>query len=628
MFAGLLRFEDSPPVEAWVTPEVWISSLYPRCQPDVSGHQRDDHSLLVEADISNTPSSHHIKSVPLVAGRLRVAFWGRLDNREELAAQLVLGQPLDETPDADLVLAGWQQWSESLPEKLVGDFALAIIDSEKRTVFLARDPIGIKPLYYWPHAQGLIFASTPAALLKLKNQKPTPDPGWIARYIIGQSTSHDRTAYQEIMKLPGGHSLSVADGKLSLRRYHQWSDDAPDVFTRDPARVEAYRGVLEDVMRSQMISDYTLGTENSGGIDSATITSYLGKFLGVPGDRLHSFGFALLAEEPAYILETSQAASITHNHINTSHYGDPDHSGKQMLEDLEILGYPEEHGNATGHRPFYDQCRTYGIRTLFSGYGGDEVVTNYANHVQRELVDKGAYKAAIDLMKGKLPLRIWRLIRRINKERKNGGYNINFLKAWKERWPEQPLRDEVVARYNLEHEYMETARYDAVHRKHNDWIIGGLMQMAYVPTRLENCTLMAASYGIDYRWPLWDKRLVQQYLSTPIIERAGPGGIGRYLHRQAITGTVPDRVAWKNSKYMGERKTPVDNDMSDVADQMRRLDADLHPLLVDLIDRDKWRAKIKRFEAGGFDPLRDFQTRRHARSLKWLNVWLHGRPVA
>nr|WP_254305966.1 asparagine synthase-related protein [Sphingopyxis sp. BSNA05] len=431
MFAGLLCFDNSPPVEAWITPDVWVSSLYPRYRPDVSGYQRDEHGLLVEADIFNTPSSRHIGSVPLVSDRLRVAFWGRLDNRDELAAQLVLDRPLDETPDARLILAGWLKWGESLPEKLTGDFALAIMDSERRTAFLARDPVGVKPLYYWPHEQGLLFASTSAALLKLKNARPTPDPEWIARYVIGQSKSHDRTAFKEIMKLPGGHSLSIGEGRHELRRYHHWRDDARDVFTRDPARVEAYRAVLEETMRSQMISDYTLGTENSGGIDSATITAYLGKFMGDPGDRLHSFGFALSEEEPAYILETSQAASIVHNHINTSQYGRSGFSDEQMREDLEILGYPEEHGNATSHRPFYDQCQLYGIRTLFSGYGGDEVVTNYANHIQRELIDKGAYKAAIDLMRGKLPLRIYRLLRRIYKERKNAGYNANFLAVWK-----------------------------------------------------------------------------------------------------------------------------------------------------------------------------------------------------
>jgi asparagine synthase (glutamine-hydrolysing) len=628
MFAGLLCYDNSPPVEAWVAPEVWISALYPRCKPDVSGFRRDEHSLLVEADIYNTPSSHHIDAVPLVADRFRVAFWGRLDNRDELAAQLALDRPLDETPDARLVLAGWLAWGESLPEKLAGDFALAIIDSEKRTAFLARDPIGIKPFYYWPYAQGLVFASTPAALLKLKNARPTPDPGWIARYVIGQSKSQDRTAFHEIMKLPGGHSLSIGNGQPELRRYHHWRDDAPDVFTRDPARVEAYREILEETMRSQMVSDYPLGTENSGGIDSATITAYLGKFLGVPGDRLHSFGFALSEEEPAHILETSQAVSIVHNHINTSNYGQINYADEHIREDLEILGYPEEHGNATTHRPFYDQCQIYGIRTLFSGYGGDEVVTNYANHIQRELVDKGAYKAAIEVMKGNLPMRIYRLLRRIYAERKNDGYNPTFLAAWKERWPEQPLRDEIVARYDLHRQYMETARYDAVHRKHNDWIIGGLLKMAYVPTRLENCTLMAASYGIDYRWPLWDKRLVQQYLSTPIVERAGPGGMGRYLHRRAITGTVPDRVAWKRSKYMGERQAPHIHDTSDIVENMKRVDADLHPMLADMIDHEKWRTKIERIESGGCNEMEGIQVRRQTNSLKWLNIWLHGLSVA
>jgi asparagine synthase (glutamine-hydrolysing) len=70
MFAGLLCFENSPPVEAWVTPEVWISSLYPRYKPDVSGYQRDDHGLLVEADIFNTPSSRHITYAPISGRRV------------------------------------------------------------------------------------------------------------------------------------------------------------------------------------------------------------------------------------------------------------------------------------------------------------------------------------------------------------------------------------------------------------------------------------------------------------------------------------------------------------------------------------------------------------------------------
>ena len=99
--------------------------------------------------------------------------------------------------------------------------------------------------------------------------------------------------------------------------------------------------------------------------------------------------------------------------------------------------------------------------------------------------------------------------------------------------------------------YRDETRHDTPYRRVNDWIVNGLLQMPYVPTRLENCTLVAASYGVDYRCLLWNVRLIQQYLSTPSIEKVGPDGIGRYLHQRAINGTVPHQVAWMPSKDMG-----------------------------------------------------------------------------
>ena len=285
------------------------------------------------------------------------------------------------------------------------------------------------------------------------------------------SKSDRDTGYREVHKLPPDHALTLsANGQTRLWRHHHWRDDAPDARRRDPQWVEAYREVLEEAIRCRMHSDFPLGSENSGGIDSATITAYLAHFLGTPGDRLHSFGFALCEQEPAYILETSQAKGITHNYLITAR-GAFDDRDARIDQALQVLGYPEEHGNGSGHIPFYRECQLRGIGTLFSGFGGDEV--------------------------------------------------------------------------DLHHTYMETARYDAPYRRINAFILDGLLQMPYIATRLENCTLMAASHGIDYRWPLWDVRMVQQYLSTPSIENVGPKGIGRYLHRRAIDAVVPKRVAWK-----------------------------------------------------------------------------------
>ena len=155
---------------------------------------------------------------------------------------------------------------------------------------------------------------------------------------------------------------------------------------------------------------------------------------------------------------------------------------------------------------------------------------------------------------------------------------------------------------------METARYDAPYRRINDFILQKLLKMPYIATRLENCTVMAAHYGVDYRWPLWDVRLVQQYLSTPSIEKVGPKGVGRYLHCRAIEHLVPKQIAWKPSKDMGygaanqESQTRL---LPLMANRAEALEADLHLDLSALVDRAKLRDQIRQVRGRG-KPIRPF----------------------
>ncbi len=156
-----------------------------------------------------------------------------------------------------------------------------------------------------------------------------------------------------------------------------------------------------------------------------------------------------------------------------------------------------------------------------------------------------------DILPGDPFRRMLRLLKTSVVARKNPSHRPAFLQAWNQRWPHQLLRPETVQRLDLYERYMETAIYDAPYRRINDFILQHHLKKMQLTARLENCTVMAAAYGVDYCWPLWDVRLVQQYLSTPSIEKVGPKGMGRYLHRRAIDGVVPKRVAWKPSKDMG-----------------------------------------------------------------------------
>lgn len=627
MFAGFLNIHPSRKTVEYSDPAYWFNDLNTFRKPDREGVWRSESACLHERRIFNAAANRDTE-IPLVCPETGVAlaFWGRLDNRESLAAALHIPRAqLATLTDGQLALACWSRWDDSMAEHLLGDFALAVIDAVRRRVFLARDPLGVKPLYYRLDSQGLAFATSVSVLRDVRQTPATPDSDWMARYLLRLSMSDRDTAYREIVKLPPGHTLMVsAGGQERLHRYHFWWDDAPPARRRESRWVDAYRAILEESIRCRMDSDYPLGTENSGGLDSATITAYLAHLLGEPGHRLHSFGFALCEQEPAYILETSQATRIIHNYIVTAGCTKDDYR-QQKDRALRVLGYPEEHGNASGHTPFYRECELHGIRSLFSGFGGDEVVTNPGYLLRWELQDQGEVRAIWDILQGNIVTRGLRLGRTLWLGKKRPEYNHRFLAAWRARWPYHLLREEVVTRLGLHAQYMETARYDAPYRRINDFILEKLLTMPYIATRLENCTLMAASHGIDYRWPLWDVRLVQQYLSTPSIEKVGPQGISRYLHRRAIAGVVPKRVTWKPSKDMGDwnlQRNEREIGSCASAEQARLLEADLHPALDELIDRPKLMRMIQQAAQGRSDEGFSYAFKRGVMALDWLDRWL------
>ncbi len=628
MFAGLISFNNNYAPEQLFSPEEVRTSLSPYRTPDNDGYWQTESACLLE--IRTHISSRNRDSVlPLRCQETGVvlSFWGRIDNRKELADKLGLDvHTLARHTDAQLVLEGWRAWQESLPEHLIGDFAIAVIDPRRNYAFLARDPVGVKPLYYRLDANVFAFASSAAALKTLKKLPLTPDQEWMACYLWFLSMSHDKTAYSEIFKLPPGHTLAVDQyGNQQLKKWHHWRDDAPWADKRDERWVSEYREVLEEAIRCRMESDYPLGTENSGGLDSATITAYLAHFMGcTPGNRLHSFGYALCDKEPGYILETSQAKGIVHNYLITSRNNEDPH---QAIErGLKVLGYPEEHNLASYHIPFYTECERRNIRTLFSGFGGDEVVSNQGHLLRYELLDRKKYNLLWELLPGNVVTRSLRLLKAIAFGYPSPEYRPAFYKAWQARWPHRILRNEIAEKHNIYQRYMETARYDAPYRSISDFILQHLLRMPYISERLENCTLMAASYGTEYRWPLWDIRLVQQYLSTPAIGRVGGNGIGRYLHRKAVNGIVPERVTWKSCKNMGYnshfRKTQRANTIM-LATMAKYLGDSMPPALEELIDNVHFRQQIEWSLQYREDDELMHVCRKNMWSIVWLTKWLN-----
>ncbi len=472
-----------------------------------------------------------------------IAFWGRLDNRQDLMQQLDAKR---EALDDELVALAWLKWEEYCPEKLIGDFAFAITNLNSGTVFLACDAVGVKPLYYRIDEHGIFFANTAAAFKPLKIGTLTRSQKWMAEYLLDLSHSHTDTAYEEIKKLPCAHSLLIhTDGTFNLRRYHQFVDNRAIEKTRNPVWLEAYKSLWQEAVSCRMPANEKIATENSGGLDSGSITAEIARQLGSDIELLHGMGFCRQQLEPEYIMATAMKYKMKHNYLvsNNSESQWPETRRREHL----IHGYPQEHPDGSFHVPFYEICQQQGIHVLHSGFGGDEAVTYIGGRTARfEMLDQGNLHGLWNILPGALPMRALRFI----KTALNVTEPANTFNTLMHRWEYQFVRADVISRYDLENAYIAACTYEQGFRSINKAVIN-LLSQSYSQSRLQACTLVAANYGVEYVWPLLDQRLIQQWLSTPAIWKTGEGGTDRYLHRMAVADACAELVAWKPTKDMG-----------------------------------------------------------------------------
>lgn len=539
--------------------------------------------------------------------------WARLDNRQQLAASLGWGREESMSmPDSAYIIAAFSEWGFDGVSRLEGDFSFAIWDSRRQVIFAARDALGVRPLYYARVAGRFVCASSAALIATIPGMQLSVRTDWVMRYLHAKSVEWDRTAYAEVRKLPPGHLLIAEAGGIVTKPYHRFHDDAPWEDSRNAWWLEAYSRALEEAVRDRIDVSAPIGAETSGGLDSATIVSMIAKLQPDAVSTMHTFGFAMDPLEPEFILETSRAWRIPNNHIMC------DVPGSELAarrRGWQAVGYPVEHPSAVSHIPFYSLASRLGVATLHSGHGGDEVVTNAADLVIGELVDRGRWRQLMHDLPGPAALRSVRLAKRI-KERRDGVRRYERLQAL----PFSPLRREYLRELEIERQARWAAMDGKLDGTANGYIIASRLG-PHVSTRTSECSLVAATFGIDYRWPLLDRRLIQQYLSTPAIWKFGEGH-GRYLHRRAVAGVVPDKVTWKSSKDMsasGRDTSPrVAASTSDVLSSVPH--HELHPVLAAILETSRLNTLATQALAA-----RDTRAMLVLGRVNTLNAWLHER---
>lgn len=616
MFAGIVIRDDRGDPRDLADRDALLAALTPYRAADRSGAWLGNGALLVQALTWNTSESR-LQETPEICdetGRVFVG-WVRIDNRPDLRAQLRL-PPHDRLTDAQLILAAHRAWGAGCADRLQGDFSFAIYDPARHRVFCARDALGVRPFFYHLSAKLFVFASSAAAFLALRRFDAAPSREWLARFLIGESADPVKTAYAQIRKLPPAHTLELGrTGAVEPVRYWDFADTAPDADHRDERWVDAYRDRFHQSVEARLRSAYRVGAENSGGLDSSTIIGHAVNVLPGGGADLPCFSVSHMEREPGYILDLASYCGIRDNYVLTRPSYHPSDADKARA--IRMLGYPPEHGHAFFHVPFFEQAEASGVRTLLSGFGGDEIVTSSAEFLRHELLLRRRHARLMDEMPGNLAMRAARTARLLGKTALGGA--ISPARGRTPRLARSILRDEVVEEYGLTG-YIEAGNAALRNaRTVNEHLLAKPGLRTFLIGRIEACTLMAASYGIEYRWPLLDRRLIAQYLATPSIEKRHRH-VGRYLHRRAGRGTIPDTILWKPTKDFGGipyiRRDPGTFDV----------DPGYLPSIVsDLVDSGTVIAQSKRVQAAAAQDdewLSAAPERNNLRALGIVDMWL------
>ncbi|HEV2106115.1 MAG TPA: asparagine synthase (glutamine-hydrolyzing) [Candidatus Eisenbacteria bacterium] len=307
--------------------------------------------------------------------------YNHVELREELSA---LGQRFLGSSDTEVILAAYRRWGEDCLRRFNGMFALAIWDGARRRLFLARDRLGVKPLYYQDDGVRFAFASEPAALVLTQAHAPRPHLPAIRDLLALDWVDHDaHTFFEGLWQLPAGHWLAVDGGGPALHRW--WGLDAE---ARAPGRADAWAAELAarftDAVALRLRADVEVGSCLSGGLDSSAVITTAARLANA---GLHAFSCAY-DEGPAFDERPYVRAAVEASGA-TSHVVVPDGSDLWSVFDALVAQQAEP----TAGPGVYSQWKVMqlahagGLKVLLDGQGGDEVFAGYFRYLPTRLRD-------------------------------------------------------------------------------------------------------------------------------------------------------------------------------------------------------------------------------------------------
>ncbi len=473
----------------------------------------------------------------------------RLDNRAELCAGLSLDRGAD---DASILLAAWRRWDLSCSEWLRGDFAFAVWDDHTGRLYCGRDLVGVKPLYYWTGPQGAFaFASQLAPLLACGAIERRLDTAAAIERLLFLQHDTGRTLFAGIRRLPPGHALVVRPGG----RPHIWRHtrlEVGDVGSSSPEEGAArLRDAVVRAVADRLPSDGLVGAHVSGGLDSSSVAGVAASLL--PAGRLVPMTFSATRSRAA---EGEAPVDARFLDDVAGQLAVPIHQPPAdllpfpaALERAAPGMMPPPYATSSANR----WAGEAGVRSVLTGWGGDEAASFSGRTLLSEAVRRGKLGRVVPAARALNPGRSFSAGSLV------GSVVEPLLPDRLYWWARFAQGDPWIGRLRTTVANERTGR-DAglLEALHHPWRTRATargtqlsrLRSGHLVARMESWSADASRFGVDYHYPLLDRRVLEVALGAPWDSFLREGS-GRWLLRTAMAPYLPPSLASRQDKEDG-----------------------------------------------------------------------------
>lgn len=572
--------------------------------PDDEGYYQDAQASLAMRRLSIIDLHTGQQPISNETGDVWVVYNGEIYNFKEVRTELERRSHTFKTKtDTEIIVHAYEEYGDDCVKRFNGMFAISLWDARQRRLFLARDRVGIKPLYYWAGQDKLVFASELKALILHPDVPRQTNLAALDLFLTLEYIPAPHTIFEGIFKLLPGHTLTLENGDVKIHQY--WDVPYQPVSQSEAECAETLSGLINEAVRMRLISDVPLGAFLSGGIDSSTIVGYMSRNMSEPVQTF-SIGF----EDDTY--DELPYANAVAKHFGTNHHVEvlkPDIVS--LVEHL--VPHHDEPFADTSIFPTYlvSKLASQKVKVVLSGDGGDELFAGYDTYIA----------AKLDRYYGRLP----------------GALRQHVLPKFAEWLPPQPAKKGLINKVkrmveggaldpSLQHTrwmmFLNSAEKDVLYRsdlratlnddlaadyfsgyfgKANRFDILAQQQYVDIKTYLADDILtkvdrMSMAVSIEARVPLLDYHIVEFAMNLPPHMKLN-GSRTKSILRNAVKRLVPDLVLEKPKQGFS---IPMKH----------WLRGSLKPMMHDLLSKDSLH------RLGYFD---------HQVVLKWMQEHLDGR---